>query len=97
MVNHPLHEMIHKLSHGDDIKIKKLHLDGISKKELNMMVSDALCMLPRHVAELSDCLYKKTAGSPLFAIGKYCFLSDTMTRNLQAIINTTALYTSLLV
>ena len=79
--------MIYKLSHGDDITLKKLHLDGISKKELNMMVSDALCMLPRHCVELSDCLYKKTAGSPLFAIGKHCYLSDTMIRYYDSLLS----------
>lgn len=65
--DHPLFDFADKLVSGD-VPLKKLSLDGMNSNDLNSMISDSLCMLPRHCKDLSDILHEKTNGSPLFAI-----------------------------
>ncbi len=45
-----------------------LSLEGLNPKDLNTMVSDALCIFPRIVEPLSDIIYQKTKGNPFFAL-----------------------------
>mmetsp|Transcript_2313 Transcript_2313/g.4913 ORF Transcript_2313/g.4913 Transcript_2313/m.4913 type:complete len:750 (-) Transcript_2313:2259-4508(-) len=77
--DHPLFEFVGKLTSGG-VPLKKLHLDGMNSNELSSMISDSLCMLPRHCKDLSDMLHEKTNGSPLFAIE---FLRSLVDRNMM--------------
>jgi predicted ATPase len=43
-------------------------LEGLDPKNLNTMISDALCMLPRACTSLSDIVYQKTKGNPFFVL-----------------------------
>ena len=45
-----------------------LSLEGLNPKDLNTMVSDALCIFPRIAEPLSDIIYQKTKGNPFFVI-----------------------------
>ena len=45
-----------------------LSLEGLNPKDLNVMISDALCMFP-HISEpLSDITFQKTKCSPFFVL-----------------------------
>ena len=43
-------------------------LEGLNPNDLNTLVSDALCTLPRISKPLSNIVYQKTKGNPFFAI-----------------------------
>jgi hypothetical protein len=45
-----------------------LSLEGLNPKDLNAMISDALCMFPRISEPLSDIIYQKTKGNPFFVL-----------------------------
>jgi hypothetical protein len=45
-----------------------ISLEGLNPRDLNTMVSDALCIFPRSAEPLSDIIYQKTKGNPFFAI-----------------------------
>lgn len=64
---HPLFKFKDQIS-AAGIRLKELHLDGMKSSELNSMVADMLCVLPRHCKDLSDAVLEKTNGSPLFAV-----------------------------
>ncbi|KAL3822373.1 hypothetical protein ACHAXA_010851 [Cyclostephanos tholiformis] len=54
-------------------------LEGLNPKDLNTMISDALCMLPRISEPLSDIVFQKTKGNPFFALA---FLRSLVDRGL---------------
>jgi hypothetical protein len=45
-----------------------LSLEGLNPRDLNTMISDALCMFPRISEPLSDIVYQKTKGNPFFVL-----------------------------
>ena len=45
-----------------------LSLEGLNPKDLNAMISDALCMFPRISEPLSDIIFQKTKGNPFFVL-----------------------------
>jgi len=45
-----------------------LSLEGLNPKDLNAMISDALCMFPRISEPLSDIVFQKTKGNPFFVL-----------------------------
>ncbi|KAL3811928.1 hypothetical protein ACHAXA_001575 [Cyclostephanos tholiformis] len=45
-----------------------LSLEGLNPRDLNIMVSDALCTFPRISESLSDIIYQKTKGNPFFVL-----------------------------
>jgi len=45
-----------------------LTLDGLNPEDLNVMISDTLCMFPRLCRPLSDIVFQKTKGNPFFAL-----------------------------
>ena len=48
------------------MKVKRIHLDGMPKSDVNMMISHALKILPRLCQPLSQVVFIKTNGSPFF-------------------------------
>ncbi len=50
------------------IPTEQLTLGGLRPTDLNYMISDALCLLPRICEPLSDIVYQKTRGNPFFAL-----------------------------
>ena len=56
-----------------------LSLEGLNPKDLNAMISDALCVFPRISEPLSDIIYQKTKGNPFFVIA---FLRSLVDRGL---------------
>ena len=66
---HPLFEFVDKLKQGN-VPLKKLHLNGMDRQELHLMISDALKVMPRHCQDIAQTLYQKTNGSTLLTNGK---------------------------
>ena len=56
-----------------------LSLEGLNPKDLNAMLSDALCMFPRNSEPLSDIIFQKTKGNPFFVLA---FMSSLLDRGL---------------
>jgi hypothetical protein len=54
-------------------------LEGLNPKDLNTMISDALCVFPRISEPLSDIVYQKTKGNPFFVLA---FLRSLVDRGL---------------
>ena len=54
-----------------------MSLEGLNPKDLNTMISDALCVFPRISEPLSDIIYQKTKGNPFFVLA---FLSSLVDR-----------------
>jgi len=65
--SHPIFDlMTHLESCG--ISSTKLHLCGLSRVDLNRMISESLCIFPRICKPLSDSVHAKTKGNPFFAL-----------------------------
>jgi len=56
-----------------------MSLEGLQPKDLNTMVSDALCVFPRICEPLSDIVFQKTKGNPYFVV---TFLRSLVDRGL---------------
>jgi predicted ATPase len=56
-----------------------LSLEGLNPKDLNIIISDALCMFPRISEPLSDIIFQKTKGSPFFVLA---FMRSLLDRGL---------------
>ena len=56
-----------------------LSLEGLNPKDLNAMISDALCMFPRISEPLSDIIFQKTQGNPFFVLA---FMRSLLDRGL---------------
>ena len=63
----------------NEVRCTELHLDGLAEDDLNQMLSDALCVIPRLCKSLSSLMYQKTRGNPFFA---FEFLRSLIDRNL---------------
>lgn len=66
-----------KMLSNFDVPIANIHLAGLSKCDINTMISDALSILPRFCQRLSNVICRKTDGNPFFAIS---FLSSMVDR-----------------
>lgn len=62
---HILHGLCSWLS-SFQVPLSKCHLNGLSESEVNAMVSESLGMLPRSCHSLSQVVFRKTEGNPLF-------------------------------
>ena len=49
-----------------DTKVTEVHLDCVDKTTVNRIVSGLLSLPPRLVGSLSDIIYQKSKGNPLF-------------------------------
>ena len=56
-----------------------LSLEGLNPKDLNAMISDALCIFPRISEPLSDIIFQKTKGNPFFVLA---FMRSLLDRGL---------------
>lgn len=65
--DHPVYEFIANLELSG-VETMNVHLGGLSKDDLNQMISESLCLLPRFCRPLSDIVYEKTKGNPFFAL-----------------------------
>ncbi|KAL7480275.1 hypothetical protein ACHAW6_005968 [Cyclotella cf. meneghiniana] len=63
--DHLFQDMIENI-HAFGIKTTVIELNCIEKVQLNKMVSELLCLPPRIVHGLSEIIYTKTKGNPLF-------------------------------
>jgi len=50
------------------VESTKVHLEGLSREDLNLMISESLCIFPRICTPLSGIIYEKTVGNPFFAL-----------------------------
>lgn len=50
------------------VPVTKLILNGLTQQDLNSLLSDALCMVPRFCKSLSDIVFQKTKGNPYFVL-----------------------------
>jgi hypothetical protein len=50
------------------VSTTKLSLEGLNPKDLNIMISDALCIFPRITKPLSDIIHQKTKGNPFYIL-----------------------------
>ena len=49
------------------VRLQRINLIGMAFEDLHSLISDALCMLPRHCLDLCEIVHAKTKGNPLFA------------------------------
>jgi predicted ATPase len=66
-VDHAIFDLMEKLEIGN-VQTNKISLTGLDRKDLNMMISDALCLYPRICKPLTDIVLQKTKGSPFFVL-----------------------------
>ena len=64
---HAIFELMSNLK-SSDVESTEIHLCGLKKSDLNLMISESLCTLPRLCKPLSDIVFEKTEGSPYFAL-----------------------------
>eukprot|EP00804_Cyclotella_cryptica_P005176 CCRYP_014234-RA/>CCRYP_014234-RA protein AED:0.05 eAED:0.05 QI:231/0.75/0.4/1/0.75/0.6/5/82/1366 len=64
---HFVFEFICELS-AHEVPCTELHLDGLAEDDVNHMLSDVLCVIPRLCKSLSGVVFHKTRGSPFFVI-----------------------------
>jgi predicted ATPase len=63
--NHPFKKVIDKASENG-VRLTKIQLECMDKNSVNRIVSELLCLSPRLVKSLSEIVYCKTKGNPLF-------------------------------
>eukprot|EP00985_Skeletonema_marinoi_P003659 scaffold1598_cov139-Skeletonema_marinoi.AAC.3 len=62
---HPVRELVCNAEQLG-VSFTSLKLDSMGEETLNAMVSQTLCVLPRLTRTLSNIIYRKTKGNPLF-------------------------------
>ena len=76
--DHPIFSLMNNIcSYG--VGSTTVHLRGLSKQDLNQMIAEMLCTLPRLCNPLSDILTEKTEGNPYFLL---VFLRSLVDRRL---------------
>jgi hypothetical protein len=63
--DHPFYNMIESVG-SFGINSTNIKLKGMTKDTMNEMISDLLCLFPRQVRSLTDILFQRTQGNPLF-------------------------------
>lgn len=76
--HHAIFSLIDKLG-TSNVPMTKLSLTGLNQRDLNQMISDALCLYPRICKSLSDIVSQKTKGNPFFVLE---FMQSLCTRGL---------------
>jgi len=64
---HPIFDLMSNLDSRGVISTEE-HLCGLNQSDLNMMISESVCVFPRLCKTLSDIISEKTEGSPYFAL-----------------------------
>ena len=62
----PIFTCIQQLKGSSSVSLKEVHLEGLSSKDVNDLVSDSLIYPRRLTLPLSNLIHQKTAGSPLY-------------------------------
>jgi len=76
--DHPIFDLMNNIRMGG-VRSTSVHLCGLSKQDLNQMIAEMLCILPRLCSPLSDILTEKTEGNPYFLL---VFLRSLVDRRL---------------
>ena len=66
-IDHDIFDLMERLEISN-IRTTKLSLTGLGERDLNTMISDALCLYPRICKSLSDIVFQKTKGNPFFVL-----------------------------
>ena len=66
-VDHDIFNLMERLDICN-VRTTKLSLIGLGERDLNTMISDALCLYPRICKSLSDLVFQKTKGNPFFVL-----------------------------
>ena len=66
-VDHDIFDLMERLEISN-VRTTKVSLAGLDQKDLNTMISDALCLYPRICKSLSDIVFQKTKGNPFFVL-----------------------------
>ena len=61
--NHAVSRLMKELQASKVCSVQKLMLDGVKSEDLNTLISDELCLLPRVTLGLSSIIHQKTEGS----------------------------------
>ena len=73
--DHALFDFMHAVSSAG-VPTTTLSLSGLKPRDLNTIISDALCIFPRICETLSDIVFQKTNGAPFFALSFLKSLAD---------------------
>lgn len=61
--DHAVFRLMKELEQSKVSSVQKLTLDGVKCEDLNVLISDALCLFPRLTQCLSSIIHEKTEGS----------------------------------
>ena len=65
--DHPFHTAKQAIE-AAEIATKTIRLENLSRDNVNSLICDTLRLLPRYAASLSDAVYTKTGGNPMFTV-----------------------------
>ena len=77
-IGHGVFDLMENLEISN-VPTTKVTLTGLEEENLNEMISDALCLFPRITNSLSDVVFQKTKGNPLFVLK---FMESLLSRGL---------------
>ena len=77
-MDHDIFDFMDRLEISN-VQTTKVSLTGLDQKDLNTMISDALCLYPRICKSLSNIVFQKTKGNPFFVLE---FMLSLKTRGL---------------
>ena len=77
-LDHDIFDFMDRLEISN-VQTTKVSLTGLDQKDLNTMISDALCLYPRICKSLSNIVFQKTKGNPFFVLE---FMLSLKTRGL---------------
>ena len=66
-IDHDIFDLMERLEISN-VRTTKVSLTGLGERDLNTMISDALCLYPRICKSLSDLVFQKTKGNPFFVL-----------------------------
>ena len=66
--DHPLHKTLFTIRRCGAVTFKEIRVDNIYRASVTSLISEALHMTPMQARPLSDLIYTKTSGLPLFVI-----------------------------
>ena len=66
-IDHDIFDLMERLDISN-VRTTKVSLTGLGERDLNTMISDALCLYPRICKSLSDLVFQKTKGNPFFVL-----------------------------
>ena len=64
--DHILSNYLNKFNSSASVSVRNIHLDAITKSDANVLVSEAIRLPVRQTQILTDAVYVKTLGNPLY-------------------------------